>query len=253
MNSDSNCNITTNNGQFLGNVFLGSSNMLINTMDNLSVIQNNQLTNTAWVASDFIGASWEGNVNVNCSITISGRILQNIFNNQWQQVALNLTAGLNYNIARTNVCDSTINTTSTLYNIDGGICQDNCGTIIYSLDMLDLAIYNPATFTLTIPTAIGLFCGEYNLINVGLALQIDKIIGLNPRYATKFTVDGLGDTANFRSLNPLALATPDEIVSYIPFPAVNTYSISGRTNGKDSIYIRPLGNVNGIEQVYEYQ
>jgi hypothetical protein len=48
---------------------------------------------------------------------------------------------------------------------------------------------------------------------------------------------------------PIGLAVISDIVSN---SAPNTYTIVDRLNGRDSIFIRNLGNFYGVEQVYIY-
>jgi hypothetical protein len=263
-------NCPDNQGEINRNQISGNSTFTINSQ-NLGLIYYNVLKAestvivTSFLASSyfadnkFVSSSFnsgnassliKANVFIDADINIVGAVSSPFSQNQWIQTTLFFTLGLTTTIQLTNSYKASITATTFLYDVDGGICQNNCGTIIYSLDMLDATIYNPATFTLTIPNGISSFFGEYNLLNVGKGLLIRKIINSSPRYATKFTIDGNADYADFSCLNGVSTATANEIISIIPAPKV--YSVYGRNNGRDSIYVRRLGNLNGVEQVYQY-
>lgn len=224
------------------------------TLSVINFLAGSYFADNSFVSSSFssgnVSSLIKANVFIDADITIVGAISGAFSQNQWIQTTLFFSLGLTTTVQLTSSYKASINATTFLYNVDGGFCQNNCGTIIYSLDMLDATIYNPATFTLTIPNGISSFFGEYNLLNVGKGLLIRKIINSSPRYATKFTINGNSDYADFSCLNGVSTAISDEIISVIPAPKV--YSIYGRNNGQDSIYVRRVGNLNGIEQVYQY-
>lgn len=259
LDSNSTIDISENQGQITNNG-LAESRIVIAVVDGNSAIVSNQLSATLWnmPTSTFINAKFISNVHDSSNLLIGSNVTNSFNYNHWIKCSMNLTAGLTTTIVETTATSISVNTTTLLYGIKGGLYQNNCGTIVYILDTNDPAIYNPATFTLFIPPSVQFFIGEYMLANCGLGKQIDIISGLNPNFATKFTVAGaVGDFATFTNYNQFALAPILGIVRAIPFPPVivppvNSSDITFNGNIKDSIYIRNLGSLNAIEQIYQY-
>lgn len=259
VDSSSLIDITENQGKIANNG-LAESQIIINILDSGSTIQSNQLSSTKWLmpTSTFINAKFISNVHDSSNLEIGSNVTNSFNYNHWIKCTMKLTAGLTTVFVETIATSISVLTTTLLYGIKGGIYQDNCATIVYGLDTNDPAIYNPATFTLFIPGTTQFFIGEYYLENCGFGKQIDKISGLNPNFATKFTVAGaVGNFATFINYNQFALAPITGIVRAIPFPPVvlpafNSSNIFVNGNIEDFICIRNLGNKNAIEQIYQY-
>jgi hypothetical protein len=104
---------------------------------------------------------------------------------------------------------------------------------------------------LTIPTKWRTAIGEFYLTGAVGTLKVEKIVGLSARYATKFVNKSVGSFISFETVNTVGTATATELISNLTPPQL--FVVAGRTNGEDSIYIRALQNLNGIEQVYIYK
>jgi hypothetical protein len=226
--NDSTISCTEQSNSITSNTFLGST---ISAIQFLSTIKNNNFRlSTLIVAND---------------LQINGSIV----NNFWIQTVVSFT-NLNFQIIDTWCEKASLNLPDLIQDVQGGIYQRNVGTIQYSLDFSSKTIYDSATEILAIPTAYGSFFGEYYCLNLGIINPISFITGLNNSFATKFVPKTIGQSLNFKTKS-VAIAVNTEIISNQVAPA--SFLVSGRINGEDSIYIRPLGMFNGIEQNYIYQ
>ena len=165
-------------------------------------------------------------------------------------------------IRNTVIYDVTTNIEEKLFDdIYGGICQYGINTLKTSLNMDDALIYDVPSKSLTIPTYFNTLFGEYSLKS-NTPFDIETINNLNGNFATKFTNYPNSDfpiNAKRFVVLPIIpsglsygqLLSPNNPVStdtkYFPLQDNN-----GGQGYYDSIYIRGLGNYNGIEQYYSY-
>jgi hypothetical protein len=145
-------------------------------------------------------------------------------------------------------------------DIIGGIQQNNISSIRYRLDMEDPTIYDVVNDTLTIPSGCVDFFGEYILFS-NTPFDILKVINLSERFATRFISEANPDFPSYKRF----VVTPsvpsglqlNQLLSPNNPIATNTYYFiidggNGTQGWYDSIYLRNLGNYNGIEQYYRY-
>jgi hypothetical protein len=131
----------------------------------------------------------------------------------------------------------------------GGIIQNNIGTTIYQLDMSLPSVYDSIKKILYIPVGMETFIGEFWLYNGGGQI-IKYIVNSSGRFASKFVNKDDGTILTFQCDHSVTFATTDELICNVVTP--HSFRISGRIDGEDSIYVRRLGEFNGIEQVYIY-
>ena len=115
----------------------------------------------------------------------------------------------------------------------------------YELDMTDPAVFNLVSNALTIPAGYLNFFGEYNLVN-NAGFTIDYIINLSQVTPTRFTCGNGVITIN---VQPVGIALPQSIISSAGPGAL---ALTNRIDGNDSIVIKGLGQLNGIEQINLY-
>jgi hypothetical protein len=135
------------------------------------------------------------------------------------------------------------------FSIGSGIIKTGIVTTRVVLNVSDPTIYDLATQTLTIPSELSGVCGIINLINSSAPITISKILGgLGNLFSAMQFINTTGFNVDFTA-TPIGLAVPSDIISNL---APNTYTIVDRLDGADSIFIRNLGNLNGVEQVNIY-
>ena len=106
-----------------------------------------------------------------------------------------------------------------------------------------------ATQTLFVPSELEFVCGVIYLTNGSAPIVISKIRGgLNQQYGTMKFINDTSFNVDFVT-TPIGIAGADDIISNL---APNTYTLVDRIDGTDSIYIRRLGTLCGVEQVYIY-
>lgn len=219
-----------NSSEFVGNVF---NSCQYNVTTNQGTINFNQLTD--------------------CLVNISLVNLTNFSLNTWNTTSFVLLNDLAFAVSNTFVDSGVFNMTQINYQIDGGIIQNNVGTIKYGLDMSDPTIYNVGTRTLTIPLGLNQFIGEFTLYNGGGQI-IQFIVNLGRKYATKFLNRDPNTFVDFLVNNSVAVAGVNELVSTSLIIPVSYRMFCSLTFFQDSIYIRNNNfNLNSIEQVYVYQ
>jgi hypothetical protein len=214
-------------------------------------VGNNFLNSGINITAGANGSEFSYNIFVNSTLQIQISLLTVFFSNNWVNSSLNCTANLSSEISGTILDNAIINTNDVPTKIVGGIIQNNIGTTIQPLDLTDATIYDAGTKTLTIPTKWRTAIGEFWLNNAVGTLKVEKIIGLSGRYATKFVNKAVGSFISFETVNTVGTASATEIISSLTPP--QTFLVAGRVNGEDSIYIRALQTLNGIEQVYIYK
>lgn len=225
LSGGSSLNLATNNANLNDNVFNKSNVKLAN---NNSFFTLNQFTLVTIAFQD---------------------LLDSFTKNIWVNVNFNLSGNFASELSGTFVENGTLFGTTLLTKIIGGVFQNNIGTIIYPLNMTDPTIYDVATKTLTIPVGLKDFIGEFWLF-FGGNIDFENIQNLNQNFATKFVNKEIGTIKTFKTLNSVTFSLLDQIISSTLAPAL--FRLTGRANGEDSIYIRRLGNFNGIEQTYIY-
>jgi hypothetical protein len=135
------------------------------------------------------------------------------------------------------------------FGIGSGIIKTGIVTTRVLLNVSDPTIYDLATQTLTIPSELSGVCGIINLTTGSAPITISKIVGgLGNIFSAMQFINTTGFNVDFTA-TPIGLAVPSDIISNL---APNTYTIVDRLDGADSIFIRNLGNFNGVEQVYIY-
>lgn len=237
-----------NSNIFQGNVMKNSSTI---TMDsNLGEFVGNVLNGSNFA----IGGFNQGTINCNqytaSTITIGQNVLSNFSNNVWVNTTFLIGNDIAFDFNDTLVDEGLLNMPQLNYKVQGGVCQDNIGTIAITLDMTDPTVYDVVLKQLTIPFGYSQFMGEFFLSGGGGQI-IELIVNLNGRYATKFKNSDSGTNVRFLVNNPLAVALPNELVCNQIAPFL--YRIKCTiTAFQDSIYIRRNSNLNAIEQVYEY-
>jgi len=234
--------------EFNGGTLFEFDTIIAGVVPPLIKIANNVFNNTSFkFATTFVNII--GNNLTNCKYLIGGNLQGEFTNNIWVACEFLLPANHQRPLKNTQIHNASYSMPSFSFTIDGGIIQNNIGTTIFPLNMTDILIYDPATETLTIPIGLSSFIGEFWLFGGG-GQTIRFILNSNPRYATKFINKDSATLINFQLNFPLALAPAESLISYDIAPI--TYVIEGRVNGEDSIYIRRIGNLNGVEQKYLY-
>jgi len=227
-------------------------------------IKNNVLVNTLFLCKDATSndEGFCGN-NLNRTTVILNGNLGNAFtDNNWTQVEFRIT-----NISTTlgRLQQTTINKGTLLLpiltqDIKGGILQNNISSIKFTLNMEDPTIYDVVNKLLTIPSGSGDFFGEYYLFS-NTPFDIEKIINLSQRFATRFISEVNPDFPSYKRFVVLPSVPSGLQLNQLLSPnnpiATNTYYFiidggNGTQGWYDSIYLRNLGNYNGIEQYYRY-
>ena len=135
------------------------------------------------------------------------------------------------------------------FPINAGIIKTGIVTTRVFLNVSDPTIYDLATQTLTIPSELSGVCGIINLTNGLAPITISKIVGgLGNFFSAMQFINTTGFNVDFTA-TPIGIAVGFDIISNL---APNTYTIVDRLNGADSIFIRNLGGLNGVEQVNIY-
>lgn len=245
LTSASSLQLTDNLGNISSNLFLSGSYITMN--NNSGRIENNVLNQSSFDIKDNTSQIISNQL-TNSVITLQS-ITSFFIENVWVKTSFTLTGDIVVELSGTLVEGGSLSMPTLLTKIIGGVYQNNIGTIIYPLDMTDPAIYDIGTKTLIIPVGLQNFIGEYWLF-FGGTFDIEKIQNLNQKFATKFVNKEIGTTKTFKTLTSVAFATIDEMISPNVAPAL--FRITGRSSGEDSIYIRRLGDLNGIEQNYIY-
>jgi len=240
-------------GSIENNSFLIDSNVIAGYSYTMSAVTakvyGNKFLNSLVYFSGISG-DWAYNEITNSFInfnTNNSLFAQNV----WQEVKLSLSGNITVEINGTLLHQANCTGVSIDTKIIGGIIQNNVGTTIQPLDLTDPTIYDSVNSILTIPTQWRNFIGEFWLNGAVGTISVKKIVGLASRYATKFVNKQVGSVVSFDVNNNVTTAGATEIISNLTPPT--TFRITGRTNGEDSIYIRALGTLNGVEQVYIYQ
>jgi hypothetical protein len=251
LNDGSSITINTNfAGRLVGNELRGGA-ITIPNFDGSGELVENTITQSSINIAVFNGILSYNQILNGSSLIIGTNysIGGSVKNNFWNNTTINISGGLINKIEQTWCEKANLTVPSINQDIERGIFQRNVGTIQYTLDLADKSIYDTGTKILTIPPAYASFFGEYWLTNGAIGNPIDYITGLSESFATKFVSKSPLATIVFTS-SPVATAVATEIIGNILAPHV--YPITARTNGEDSIYIRALGNLNGIEQYYLY-
>ena len=281
----------SSNSTFYSNVLNGVRGSIINNFASFSfnsVISS--LTNNFTLTNEGVGITQAifNNNQVNFSslqVGNNGTILENIFNSSAFSVALNQLGfaiskntfqDFNFSIAQ-NFCNFNSNSlisgqficidllTTSLRNIQGnlnvnsasnfgftigaGLIATNITTTSISLDISNPLIYDSITQTLTFPTELEFVSGIVYLINSTAPFTIAKIVGgLNASNGSMKFFNQSGNNVRF-STQAVGIAVADEIISNL---GAVTFTIVDRTNGADSIDIRRLGNLLGVELVNIY-
>lgn len=245
LSSTSTINVNLNQDTIEAN-FLTANSQIAPVTGNYASISNNNFTTSTF---DFTNntSKIDNNTFNNLTFSCGSSIDNSITNNNWISTNISISNAITFSISHTLTYDSDLTISTLTQNIIGGIYQNNVGTIIYSLDLSDPTIFDSGTNTLTIPFGLSLFVGEYWLYN-DASLTINNIINLNPKFATKFINKDLGSTLSVQTIT-IGSAILNNIISNL---GTATYDLVSRTSGEDSIYIRRLGNFNGVEQVYIY-
>lgn len=245
LSSTSTINVNLNQDTIEAN-FLTANSLIAPVTGNYASISNNNFTTSTF---DFTNntSKIDNNTFNNLTFSCGSSIDNSITNNNWISTNISISNAITFSISHTLTYDSYLTISTLTQNIIGGIYQNNVGTIIYSLDLSDPTIFDSGTNTLTIPFGLSLFVGEYWLYN-DASLTINNIINLNPKFATKFINKDLGSTLSVQTI-VIGSAILNNIISNL---GTATYDLVSRTSGEDSIYIRRLGNFNGVEQVYIY-
>ena len=218
---------TTNNGSHVNNKATASE-ITIGLLNATFHFNNNEFIDTI-LNFNGVSADYLNNYCNGCNLVIF-EFLYSDFNFTWSQ--------------------SAILSISNIYTkIIGGIYQQNVGTIPYSLDMDAPGVYDLPTQTLNLPIGMENLIGEWRLFN-HTGKIVAKITNLNilSNYATRFLPKDIAGTISFNSVAVAGAILNDIISNNAPF----NYVLTGRSNGEDSIYIRRLGDFNGVEQVYIY-
>jgi hypothetical protein len=174
--------ITTNNGNITEVVKSGGNHFcdsILTIRTNNSDISGNYFTNSSSVILGNVNAAFYNNTGNNTSISI--QTLNSSFALTDTRIAIFNEITLNQNIST------------------GNYYPNNLATIEYELDMSDPTIYDPATFTLTIPSSVNRFCGIYTLIN-GAGLNINKIVNGDSNIETTFKNNAAIGTITFNSV-----------------------------------------------------
>ena len=261
-------NVNSNSNEIQNNTIRENTNFTI--VQNFGIVNSNNIEqSTLFIENVPVGVLVRYNELRNLTTINVLNCNQNITSNEFQDFIFNVgTNNCNFSLNQVfnsfiavNVLSTTIirnvfgllniTTPSTFsYSISGGIIQSGEVTTQIQLDINDPTIYDVLSQTLTIPNELSGVCGVIKLINGSAPITISKIVGgvapsLN---AVMRFVNTTGFNVDFTA-TPIGLAVPSDIISNL---APNTYTIVDRLNGADSIFIRPLGNFYGVEQVYIY-
>ena len=240
----------TNYGEITNNNFERST--ITFSPSSTGVVSKNTVNNSTISVAQIFG-TFSLNQILNGSIfNIVGNfnLAAQVKNNFWDSTTISLSGNLTNNISQTWCEKANLTTTVIEYDIENGIYQRNVGTIQYTLDLGNPAIFNAATYTLTIPSAFATFFGEYWLVNNPKDSEFRIISGLSEMYATKFVEKASGFNVIFRCLANVGASAVNGIVSVLTPPQL--YTLTQRIKAEDSIYIRKSGTLNAVEQVYIY-
>lgn len=244
VSQSSSLNVEINNTNISQNIISSGSAITVLT-SNDAFISNNVFESLCTISFNVLdpGTFFTNNVISTGSIIITS--FQNNFSyNNWKRLVLNVTNFIAFLNNTSGTGGSYGNVTHNL-NVDGGIYQNGVGTIKYELDMTDPAVFNLASNALSIPGGYVNFFGEYNLVN-NAGFTIDYIINLSQSVPTRFTC---GNGVININVQPVGIALPQSIISSAG-PGV--LALTNRIDGNDSIVIKGLGQLNGIEQINLY-
>jgi hypothetical protein len=258
--------LDTNSNLIRGNQISGNSNFTIT--NNLNRVEYNTLENsTINITNVSVGAFIRNNELLNSQILVA-TCNNNIFSNKFNNYQFNVTTNnCNFGLNEVSNASFTANLLSTAnirniigelgvttlgtfgYGVGSGLISGGISTTQVSLNLSDPTIYNPISFTLTIPNELEFVCGRITLINGSAPISILKIVGgLNPQYGFMKFVNDSGFNVSFTSV-AVGVAVSDQIISNL---GATTYTLVDRVDGTDSFCIRKLGAFNGVEQVYIY-
>lgn len=246
LSSTSTINVNLNQNAIEANILTANS-LIAPVTGNYDSISNNNFTTSTFNFTNNT-SKIENNIFNNLIFSCGDSINNSITDNNWVSTNVAILNTINFSILSTIAYDGDLTIDTLTQNIIGGIYQNNAGTIIYSLDLSDPVIFDSGTNTLTIPLGLRDFIGEYWLYN-GATFNVDFIQNLNSKYATKFINKDLINDVNFKT-QPIGTAVLNELIT--KFAIATGIKIYARINGEDSIYIRRLGDLNGVEQVYQY-
>ena len=281
-NRFSNCNVKLNNlhlGKFSNNTITGGNDNTTTT----GVIDNMLNNSVSLGSDDNYNMNFSDNVLINSYVAFerpSDEFLDNNFQNSelktncyTQKIKSNIFVSfklqLNFflsqpnfpNFKNTVIYNITTDLEEQLFDdIEGGICQNGINTLKTSLNMEDPLIYDIPSKTLIIPLKFRVLFGEYSLQS-NTNFDIEIINGLNSNFATKFTNQPNFYFPNYKRFVVLPLVPSglslDQLLS--PNSPVSTdtkyFNLNENSGGQgyyDSIYIRSIGQYNGIEQHYSY-
>lgn len=118
----------------------------------------------------------------------------------------------------------------------------------YQIDMNDPAVYNGATFTLTLAAGLAGWVGIYNLLNSNK--MVIKIVNLTSFFPTKFYTNTPGETTTFRTAAIAGAVLNDLVAAEVP----GNKLVVGRASGSDNIEFERSGilnTVNGRPNIYQ--
>jgi hypothetical protein len=258
--------LDTNSNSIRANKISGNSNFTIT--NNLNRVEYNTLENsTINVTNVNIACVIRNNELLNSQISVvtcNNSIALNKFNNYQFNVTTNScsfsgnevsNASFIANLLSTAIIRGVngqleVNTLGTFnYLLGAGLISEGICTTSVFLNLSDPTIYNPISFTLTIPSELEYLCGRITLTNGTAPISILKISGgLNATFGFMAFVNDSGFNVSFTSVS-VGVAIGDQIISNL---GATTYTLVDRNDGTDSICIRKLGAFNGVEQVYIY-
>ena len=254
-----------NDNQITGGDFTGDNNsVLLGDTDDYNIIFTDNVLINSFVAlykpsDEFMRNNLQNSTfKTNC---YTQKIISNNFRSFNFQLFFYNSQPNCPSIRNTVIYDVTTNIEEKLFDdIYGGICQYGINTLKTSLNMDDALIYDVPSKSLTIPTYFKTLFGEYSLKS-NTPFDIETINNLNDNFATKFTNEANyyfpNNEKRFVVLPSVPNLTYNQLLSpNIPLANLPYYFYLGANSGSegyyDSIYIRSLGNYNGIEQYYHY-
>ena len=228
-------NVIKDNGSSIG--FIGATKLI----DSLAEIQSNVLTGGGQISYDSLSGSTvisRNTIENGGTLTLNTIIGTEISTCNIGYSGLQITASTNgskvTNCSFQNASSVLIANLTTIIN--GKTISNGFSNFETSLDMSDVAIYDLASKTLTIPTNFS-YCGIFTLTNTSSNI-IKKIVNTSSFHNSTFKPNN-AQTVSFEH-TLVSIATANSLLCDAPS---STNVLTGRTNGCDFIEYQNSGNL----------
>lgn len=183
----------------------------------------------------------------------------NFFKNSIKENGSCVLFGLTYDISNCSIEKGTMDINVPSKTYDGKKVSIGYSDFNEILDVSDLSIYDPVTYTLTIPTAMQKFVGVYSLLNSGSTLRVDKIIGLPTYFPTRIYGETNGDIVNFYAVPIIGAATNDIVTNKVFWKVIDPLAttelqvqINNDSVTQSYVVIEKKGVFNAITEINNF-